>query len=133
MTPKPIPKSLLNLLAEPWQGGTNASGSTFECVFEDEDRARQPSFYFTYEASRSPSADMLQFSEVNALIRGGVFSPSLAAVFIAANGKRQTSTNEHAQHAIIDFCEAVYAAWHILQNRLDRAEKACPIHPRDRQ
>jgi hypothetical protein len=131
MTMKPIPKSLLALLARPWQPASQYSA--FESAFEDKDRQRRPSFYFGYEGSRRPDDDFLAFKDVAALIREGALPAPLAALYTASSGDRQTSTNEHAQHAVIDFCEAVYAAWETLQGRLDQAGQACPIHPRDRQ
>lgn len=133
MTMKPIPKSLLNLLADVWKPATEANGRAFDQVFEQQDRRRDPSFYFNYEGSRKGFDAYLSFKESAALIRDGVFCPPLAALYTATSGERQTSTNEHAQHAVIDFCEEVYAAWQTLQNRLDQVAQACPIHPRDRQ
>ena len=131
MTAKPIPKSLLSLLAEPWRPASEANGSAFQPVFDQDDRRHRPSFYFAYEASRSQSADMLHFAEVTALIRDKVLTASHAAIVKPTSGPRQTSTNEHAQHAVIDFCEAAYAAWETLQTRLDQIAQACPSHPRD--
>lgn len=134
MTQRPIPKSLLDLLKKPWQPVSKAAGSAFQANFEPElERRRRPSFYFGYEGSRRPDDDFLTFEEIAALIQGGVLRTPLAALYTArSSGERQTSTNEHAQHAVIDFCEAVYAAWGTLQARLDQAATACPVHPRDR-
>jgi hypothetical protein len=123
---KPIPKSLLSLLSEPWQPAAGITGSAFQAVFDETDRRRDPSFYFAYEASRSDGADMLHFAEVVALLRDKVLTADMATVANPVSGPRQTVTNEHAQHAIIDFCEATYAAWETLQRRLDQIASACP-------
>jgi hypothetical protein len=94
-------------------------------IFAEIDRARDPSFYFASEGE--PSAiDTLRFEEVTELLRDGVLSPATAAVRRRPSGARYTATNEHAQHAIYDFCEAVYAAWDQLQQRLKAIEQAPP-------
>lgn len=126
MTAKPIPKGLLSLLAEPWQPASDATGSAFHVAFDEDDRRYDPSFYFAHEASRSQNGDMLQFAEVTALIRDKVLTASHAAIVKPLSGPRQTVTNEHAQHAVLDFCEACYAAWETLQHRLDQIAQACP-------
>ncbi len=126
MTAKPIPKSLLSLLAEPWQPASEPNGSAFQAVFDHDDRRHRPSFYFAHEASRSQSVDMLHFDEVAALIRDKVLTASHAAIVTPVSGPRQSVTNEHAQHAILDFCEAASASWETLQARLEQIAQACP-------
>lgn len=71
--------------------------------------------------------DVLTFADVAALIRDGVLTPATATICQPPSGERQTVTNEHAQHAMQDFCEAVFAAWNQLQDRLARAEQASRI------
>jgi hypothetical protein len=126
MTAKPIPKSLLALLIRPWQPASDANGSAFGPIFDEADRRCRPSFYFAYQASRTPDDDFLTFEDVMALIADGVLTPATAAIVTARSGERQTATNEHAQHALIDFCEAASAAWETLQHRLDQIAQACP-------
>jgi hypothetical protein len=91
----------------------------------NQDRARDPSVYFASEGEPS-TIDMLQFDEVAGLLRDGVLTSITAAVRRRPSGARYTATNEHAQHAIYDFCEAVYAAWQELQQRLALIEQANP-------
>jgi hypothetical protein len=118
-----IPKSLLSMLAQKWHLANPEEGGAFEFVFADEDRARDPSFYFAREGEPS-AACMLQFEEVIALLRDGVLNSTTAAVRCSPSGTRYTATNEHAQHAIFDFCQDVYASWDQLQQRLAAAEHA---------
>jgi HAMP domain-containing protein len=123
---KTIPKSLLDLLAQEWQATSSGTGSAFESVFEEEDRRRNPSFYFASEDEQS-DIDLLRFEEVAGLLRDGVLNHVTAAVRHRPSGARYTTTNEHAQHAIYDFCEAVYAAWKQLQRRLNAIEQASHV------
>src|SRR5947209_5767195 len=113
---KTIPKSLLGMLAQKWHPADpeEGEGGAFESIFAEEDRARDPSFYISREGEPSASA-MLQFDEVIGLLRDGVLTSTTAAVRHYPSGARYTATNEHAQHAIYDFCQAVYAAWDQLQ------------------
>jgi hypothetical protein len=122
---KAIPKSLLDMLAQEWSGADPEEGSAFESVYAYEDRARDPSFYFASEGEPSASA-MLRFDEVTGLLRDGVLTSVTAEVRCRPSGTRYTATNEHAQHAIFDFCQAVYAAWDQLQQRLALIERANP-------
>lgn len=111
---KTILKSLIDLLAQEWQATSPGTGSAFESVFEEEYRRRNPSFYFASEDEQS-DIDLLRFEEVAGLLRDGVLNHVTAAVRRRPSGAHYTTTNEHAQHAIYDFCEAVYAAWKQLQ------------------
>ena len=124
---KTIPKSLLGMLAQKWHPADpeEGEGGAFESIFAEEDRARDPSFYISREGEPSASA-MLQFDEVIGLLRDGVLTSTTAAVRHYPSGARYTATNEHAQHAIYDFCQAVYAAWDQLQQRLALIERANP-------
>jgi hypothetical protein len=117
-TMKAIPKSLLDLLALEWKPATQGA---FESIFAE--RGHEPSFYFASEGE-PPAIDMLCFNEVTALIGDGVLTDVTGAVRRRPSGHRYTATNEHAQHAIYDFCETVYAAWSQLQQRLTTAEQA---------
>jgi hypothetical protein len=102
---KAIPKSLLDLLAQEWKPATKSAFSegAFDGIFAE--RGREPSFYFVHEGGQ-PGIDMLRFTEVVALIGDGVLNPVTGAVRRLDSGARYTATNEHAQHAIYDFCEA---------------------------
>jgi hypothetical protein len=125
---KTIPKTLLDLLTQQWRPADPEKGEdgAFESIFADKNRARDPSFYFAREGEPS-TIDMLQFDEVIGLLRDGVLNPAIAAIRHSPSGARYTATNEHAQHAVYDFCEAVYAAWQKLQQRLAAAEQASHI------
>jgi hypothetical protein len=118
---KTIPKSLLNLLAQQWKPATESDEGAFEAIFAE--RGREPSFYFASEGD-PPAIDMLRFNEVVALLRDGVLTDVTGAVRRRPSGNQYTAANEHAQHAIYDFCETVYAAWGQLQHRLTTAEQA---------
>ena len=122
---KAVPKSLLDLLAQEWKPAI-PNQSIFEIIFAERERAHDPSFYFASEGEPS-AVDMLRFDEVTGLLRDGVLNPATAAVRRRPSGTRYTSTNEHAQHAVYDFCEAVYAAWQELQQRLTLIEQTSHV------
>jgi hypothetical protein len=125
---KTIPRSLLDMLAQEWSPADpeiEESGGAFGSIFADRDRARDPSFYFASEGE-SEASSMLQFDEVAGLLRDGVLTSAAAAVRYRPSGARYAVTNEHAQHAIYDFCQAVYAGWDQLQQRLALIERASP-------
>jgi hypothetical protein len=118
-----IPRTLLRMLAQKWKPADpdKREGAAFEHIFAMDDRAADPSFYFAREDS-PPLLDMLRFAEVAGLLRDRLLTPTTATIQTNHSGQRIASTNEHAAHAVYDFCQEVYAAFH-LQERLAKVEQ----------
>lgn len=111
----PIPKSVLALLAERWKTDYTTS---FESVFYSYPVRRvDPSFYFFREESPDQDVNGLTQSEVEKLVSDGVFGGE------AIPNSGFIAVNEHAQHALLDFCQEVYSGWDKYQRRLALAAR----------
>lgn len=118
-----IPPCVLGLLRSMW-AGADPDYSAFDSVFRDGDRQRllDPSYYYMRPVrSLNPGLSVWSHAEAAELIKGGAFG---ALAEVRADGI--TVINEHAQHALVDFCEEVYASWEKYQRRIAEAEKRCP-------
>lgn len=127
MTVKPIPASVLAILQNRWKEA-DPSHSAFDAAFNDADarerreRRSDPSHYLIPpDRPFDAAVDALTRAEAVSLVRGGVFGP-LAKV--CDNGV--VAINEHAQHALVDFCSEVYAAWDKYERRIAEVRAACP-------
>lgn len=121
MNAVPIPKSILHLLSEPWR--VEGEYSHFDAVFAKEKRRIDPSYYVIHVGTKVET-DMDTFSHDDAM--------ALAADDAFGTNARTRESgnvviNEHAQHALVDFCSDVYAAWKKYQDRLQQIEAACPF------
>lgn len=103
-----IPKGVRELLRHKWRMPGNAS------IFDDNAhgaRLADPSYYFARPGGDPPHA--LDYEDVQGLIAEPMFEG------LARQGNGVTSMNEHAEHALIEFCEAVYEAWVKCEKRLE--------------
>jgi hypothetical protein len=118
-----IPDSVLALLKKRWRlpDGYSAFESTFDDPIEP-DRRRDPSYYHLRVDSEvtDPDWQNLSHSEAVALIKDGVFGAS------ALQEELGVALNEHADHAMQDFCSEVYEAWAKFQERMRLVEQARP-------
>jgi hypothetical protein len=122
-----IPKSVLALLRHHWKDD-EPDYSAFESIFFGEAdegsqyrRQRQidPSYYFISQRSDAPGIADVTYAEAAALHREqawGGFSRSTEG---------HVTVNEHAMHALHDFCRAVYVAWRTYQERLAMLDRVC--------
>jgi hypothetical protein len=142
--PPRIPPSVLALLRHRWR--TNDDGySAFDSVFhgvhdhgdersidaaaeakrQEHQRQRQmdPSYYnfAAYMDGVDPDHPFAS-AEAIALMRDAVFER------VAEDwGDGRVMINEHAVHAMQDFCSAVYTEWVKCLDRIAQARQACPI------
>lgn len=122
-----IPASVLAVLKHKWV--VTEGYSAFDSVFndrEDEERRRDPSYYHIRTGKKIDFAfDQFTHAEAKSLVMEGVFG----ALAVSRDGG--VVINEHAQHALTDFCSEVYAAWGKYQRRLAEVEKAgaSPLSP----
>jgi hypothetical protein len=120
---KPIPASVLSVLKHEWQPA-DPNYSSFDGQFNEDDKGRksEPSYYHISPGKKvETDFDVFSHAEASKLAEEGVFA-RLAKV--QNNGT--VTINEHAQHALSDFCSEVYSAWKKYQHRLAKVEKACP-------
>ena len=125
----PIPASVLALLRHRWK--LPDGYSAFESVFTRNERGRQtdPSYYMIAKGKEVEDTDWdcMSHREAVALVREGVFGET------AEDQGSRVAINEHAEHAMQDFCREVYGAWAKYRDRLQQVERACPIsHSRRR-
>lgn len=126
MKAKAIPASIFAILKVRWKEA-DPNYSSFDANFNgDSNRERRidPSYYHLRPGKKIdlPDFDVLTHAEAMELVREGAFG-SLAKVREGG----AVAINEHAQHALTDFCSEVYSAWGKYQRRLDEAERACPL------
>jgi len=107
-----IPRAVLDMLAEKWR--TSGGYSAFDSVFSDDRRKADPSFYFHRKDSPDGDVNGVRAREVAALSAAGVLG-----AHIRDRGESY-AVNEHAHHALTDFCSEVYEAWERFQERLSR-------------
>lgn len=87
---------------------------SFEAVWSNgNDRQRYPSFYHYYNRSMDEDNNGLRGKEVEQLADLPQFA---GLIFHNSNG---LGINEHAQHALVEFCEKVYELYGELQTRLE--------------
>lgn len=124
MTDKAIPASVLAVLKHRWKDA-DPRCSSFEFVFNDKDDRRRrsdPSYYHIRPGKKvETDFDVLTHDEAAQLVKDGAFG-SLAKMQDGGG----VVINEHAQHALTDFCSEVYSAWSKYQRRIAEAERACP-------
>ena len=115
-----IPEAVLGLLRHQWLEPDR--DSAFEFVFRrDPGRQRRPSYYFIRKGSAAdPDGPGFSYEEALALISEGAFGR------VAQDRDTDVCINEHAAHALNDFCRDVYGAWATYRKRLADAERACP-------
>lgn len=119
---EPIPTAVLDLLKEAWM--TNGY-RPFDSVFNiSQERREFPSFYFYPEGYKPQGTGLVfSYSGVAALINSGLldgigFTDPLHPIAI----------NEHAQHALEQFCRETYEAWRRCEQNLAsvRQHQECP-------
>ena len=122
-----IPKSVLALLRHPWKDD-EPDYSAFESVFiglADEGsqyrRQRQidPSYYFISQSGAPVHVADVTYAEADALHREQAFGD------FSRNTGGHVTVNEHAMHALNDFCRAVYVAWRTYRERLAILDRVC--------
>jgi hypothetical protein len=121
-----IPDSVLNLLRKRWR--LPEGYSAFD-IFNDPqqpDRQRDPSFYFIRTGQNVADLDFDVFShaEAAAMINDEAFGHT------AAQTSEWVALNEHAQHAMQDFCSEVYEAWAKFEERIRLVQAARAGGPR---
>lgn len=117
--PTPIPEAVLAALRTPWR--MDAWDSVFaEILASDPARLRDPSAY-NHFASGSDLGEGIPDADAIAMVRAGVFGRH------GRDHGDSVQINEHAEHAFMDFANAVYAAWAEFERRLS----TLPVRPRD--
>lgn len=104
-TRRPIPKSVFAVLDKTWRDA-DTGYRAFDPIFNERGRARDPSYYFSAWSTGFSDAELARMA------KEGVFKGAMHGY------------NEHAIHAMHDFCNDVYQAWGVCQERLARAAKA---------
>jgi hypothetical protein len=106
-----IPASVLALLGHKWRG--TSGYSAFDSVIEDtRDRLHNPSYYqFSYGRPDDDNNGMT-WRDTKAVIADGVYGANFRV------RDEHVAVNEHAQHALTDFCSEVYDAWAKYKKRL---------------
>lgn len=122
--PKTIPDSVLNLLKHRWREA-DSDYASFDALFNDPidpERRTDPSYYHIRPGKEiETDFDTISHAEAMQLVNEGVFG-TLAKVY-----EDDTVTiNEHAQHALVDFCAEVYSAWVKYQQRISEVRKVSP-------
>ncbi len=105
-----IPQPILDMLKVVWQPGSVPS--TFESVADDE-RLKNPSFYHHGKNQGDYDNNGILASDANALLNASELEG-----LIKDNGD-SIAMNEHAHHALTDFCSEVYDSWRKLQGILE--------------
>jgi hypothetical protein len=115
---KEIPTSVLRLLKHQWKPGD--SDSSFDSVFndaQDKKRRKRPSYYHIRQGRKIENEfDVFTYEEACQLVREGSFGP------LAVLRDENVTINEHAQHAMADFCSEVYSAWAKYKHRISEVE-----------
>jgi hypothetical protein len=117
-----IPPAILKMLGEnewiPTEGH-----SLFEQVWGDgaddyhRERQRDPAFYYFLKRDLADDNNGVSGKEVEALSSLALFKGLIDAQ------PEHFAFNEHAQHALTDFCSEVYDAYRKLQARLQMARQ----------
>ena len=103
-----IPKGVRELLRHKWKMPNGVR------VFDDNaqgGRLSQPSYYVARPGGEPPHA--LDYEDVQGLAADPLFDG------LAREAEGCTFINEHVEHALIEFCEAVYEAWAKCEARLE--------------
>ena len=118
-----IPPAILKMLGDNEWRPTDGH-SLFDQVWGDEanghhrGRQRDPSFYYFLKRDLAENNNGVSGREVEALSCLAVFKGLIDAQ------PEHFAFNEHAQHALTDFCSEVYDAYRKLQERLQMAGKS---------
>lgn len=113
-TTQPIPAAVLDLLKARWK----PDSTRFENVWEDERRRSDPSFYIYYDRPHADGIQTFTPSEIRQLVQANVLDR------LVKQNATSMAVNEHAEHALSDFCGEVYAAWAKFQDRLEAISTA---------
>jgi hypothetical protein len=121
--PQRIPVSVLALLKDPW---VTSKMSAFEGTFQpngsERERIYEPAHYFVHH--EHIGANDVTYAEASRLLAENVFGS------MAVRDGETIIINEHAKHALDDFCRATAAAWAVYRERLALIERSCPPMPR---
>ena len=114
---KAIPPSVLQVLGEQWKPAD--AQSVFERILNEyPDRRSDPSFYHIHTGQEIESDfDEYTHAEVVQLVDEGAFGA------LAISRPKAVSINEHAKHALSEFCREVYAAWEKYKSRIAEIER----------
>lgn len=110
-------------------GGYAAFDSVFYGSGHDEAyrsrRQSDPSFYYYRVGAvvEDPARQSMSHKEAAALLRDRVYGSA------AADVRDCIAVNEHAQHALEDFCRSTYGAWVTYIKCLDIAQRAQVTNP----
>jgi hypothetical protein len=108
---KTIPKSVLKMLEQQWK--PTEGHSAFDTSMQR--RPTDPSYYHVRN-DVEVSMVSLTYDEAKKLDAEGALGD-----FVKDHGNgKSVAVNEHAVHALMDFCSEVYDAWNKYQDRLRR-------------
>jgi hypothetical protein len=117
-----IPPAILKMLGDnEWR--PTEGHSLFNQVWGDEanghhrERQRDPSFYYFLKRDLAENNNGVSGKEVEALSGLAMFKGLIDAQ------PEHFAFNEHAQHALTDFCSEIYDAYRKLQERLQMARQ----------
>jgi hypothetical protein len=116
---KPIPRGLLSALAELWK--EPKGHCAFEAAFEG-CRRNDPSYYLHRADGSDHRVSDFTYDEIADLSRAGILDG------LHEDHGTGIAVNEHAEHALADFCRETYEAWRRCQERLAGA-RAAARHP----
>ncbi|MES0125893.1 hypothetical protein NKL05_27895 [Mesorhizobium sp. C420B] len=103
-----IPTPILDMLKEEWRKADDSPA--FDYPFQR--RANDPSFYAYRRDDPKHDNNGVRTEEVSKLAKLPMFDGLIRET------KEGFSFNEHAQHALTDFCSEVYTAWAKCAERL---------------
>jgi len=109
-----IPAPILEMLKEQWRQSDDSSA--FDYPFEK--RPADPSFYAYRREDLKQDNNGVRTEEVAELAKLPFFEGLIQQT---PNG---FTFNEHAQHALMDFCSEVYFAWAKFNQRLERVRRS---------
>lgn len=117
-----VPASVRALLAHKWKF-PQPPFSHFRSQFCEgaterdlRERRMRPSYDILHDADADARANgVCNIAEARALIADGVLDG------LARDHGKQVTVNEHAVHALSDFCQTVQDAWELCQRRLQEA------------
>ena len=124
----PIPDSVLAVAGQAWVDPW--SGGQFEDVFDGESRqARErrldPSWYVDYGEGHRDDNGAVMFSNAEMTT---IFKSGALRGFAGKDGSTLL-VNEHAMHALEDFCRETSRAWRKFNARLDRIPESTTFRP----
>ena len=123
--PEPIPESVQVLLRNTWKHPDSLGFSVFRSNFEGKENAerrRDPSYYHIRLAEPDePGIASISGKEALDLHAERVYGA------LSTSQNTTVSVNEHAHHALLEFCEQVSKAWSDYRDRVAAVEAAGPI------